>query len=67
MAKVIDVNAETGERIERDFTAEELEQIEIDKAYFAALEAEEAEKLAAKEAALAKLGLTVDELKAILS
>lgn len=67
MADVVIINAATGERIERDFSEEELAQQ-------AALQlaSEELETaLAAKEAArqsvvskLAALGLTVDEISA---
>ena len=73
MANVLIVNAKTGERIERDFTPEELAQREADR--IAAEEAEAARveeenaKIAAKESALAKLaalGLTEEEAKAIV-
>ena len=72
MADVLIVNVATGERIERDFTPEELAEREA----YAAAEAEraalEAEQQAAKEAAiksgrakLLSLGLTEDEVAAM--
>lgn len=73
MADVLIVNAKTGERIERDFTEEELAQREAD---IAAAEAAEAERIAAEEAAvaakesamakLAALGLSESEVAAIV-
>jgi hypothetical protein len=74
MADVLIVNAATGERIERDFTPEELAEREA----YAAAEAEraalEAEQQAAHEAALESgkakllaLGLTEDEVAAMTS
>lgn len=73
MADVLIVDVATGERIERDFTPEELAQREADQ--IAAEEAEAARveeenaKIAAKESALQKLaalGLTEEEAKAIV-
>jgi hypothetical protein len=74
MADVIEVDAITGEVIERDFKEEELAQRELDLA--AATEAQEAAEsaasavLAAKESAkakLKKLGLTEDEIAAMIT
>ena len=72
MADVLIVNVETGERIERDFTPEELVQREADAAATAEREALEAEEAAAKEAAvksgrakLLALGLTNEEVEAM--
>ena len=74
MADVIEVDAITGEVIERDFTEEELAQRELDLT--AATEAQEtaeaaaAAALAAKESAkakLKKLGLTEDEIAAMIT
>ena len=72
MSKVIEINCETGESIERDMTPDELAaqeamaaQAEADRI---AREAEEAAALAAKESAQAKLaalGLTADEIAAL--
>lgn len=61
------VNAETGEEIIRDMNADELAQLKIDRATYKA----EADALAGKEAAkadlLAKLGISADEAKLLLS
>ena len=59
-------NAETGEIIERDMTTAELKQVEADTKA-AILRAQElADKEATKQAVLAKLGLTADEVAALL-
>lgn len=60
-------NAETGEVIEREMTADEFAQYEADK-----LEAQQEllaaqERAAAKAALLEKLGITQDEAKLLLS
>jgi len=61
------VNAQTGEEIIRDATAAEIAQMELD-AQQSAIEKTQAEaKAAAKAAILNRIGLTVDELKTILS
>ena len=60
-------NIETGEIIEREMNAQELAQLEIDKADEAAHEAAEAQKAADKAALLTKLGITDDEAKLLLS
>jgi hypothetical protein len=72
MSDVLQVNALTGQRIERDFTADELTQREKDQAEAAAAAQAAADEAAAREAAkasaLAKLealGLTADEAAAI--
>lgn len=60
-------NATTGEVIVRPMTKEELAQVEIDKATDAANKAAyEAEQIA-RQALLAKLGITADEAKLLLS
>ena len=73
MAQVIEIDAVTGEAIERDFTPEELAQREADQAAAAAAqaaaEAEAQAKADAKASALAKLaalGLTEAEAAAIV-
>ena len=59
-------NTETGEIIEREMTPAELKQAEADnKAALLAAQAN-AEREAAKQAVLAKLGLTADEVAALL-
>ena len=59
-------NATTGEIIEREMTADELAQAAIDEANFNALKKAEAIKVATKNALLAKLGLTADEVATLL-
>jgi hypothetical protein len=58
-------NVETGEVVERDMSAEELAQWEIDQAVAAETAAAEAAKEAARQAVLDKLGLTADEVAAL--
>jgi len=72
MADVLQINVATGERIEREFTADELAQREKDKAEWEAQPRAEAQAVADREAAkasaLAKLealGLTAEEAQAI--
>jgi hypothetical protein len=60
------VNVETGEEIDRDANAEELAQIETDKAAQAAQAAAESAKAAEKAALLTRLGITADEAKLLL-
>jgi len=66
MTDVFEYDHATGESKERDFTADELAQIELDKAQQAEQDALQAAKAAAKQAVLDKLGLTADELAALL-
>ena len=65
------VNAETGEQIVRELTADEIAERELEAAAYAAAEAErEAEataKAADKAALLAKLGITADEAALLLA
>ena len=60
-------NAETGEIITRDANAEEIAQIEADKAAQAVAAVAKAKAEADKAALLARLGLTEDEAKLLLS
>lgn len=60
-------NAETGEVIEREMNAEELEQFEIDQAVTNAMKQAEQDKVIAKLELLEKLGITEDEAKLLLS
>jgi hypothetical protein len=60
------VNCETGEEIVRDATADELAQMEIDRADYQARKAKAEAKETAKAAILDRIGLTADELKTIL-
>ena len=73
MADVIEINALTGEVIERDFTPDELAQREIDRLAHeeaeAARIAEEQAREATKQSALDKLkllGLSEEEARAII-
>ncbi len=61
------VDATTGEEIEREMNAEELAQWEANKANAETQKALQAQKAAEKAAVLAKLGLTADEVAALLS
>ncbi len=72
MADVLIVDAATGERVERDFTPDELAQREADATAAAERAALEAEQQAAHAAALESgrakllaLGLTEDEVAAM--
>jgi hypothetical protein len=67
MEKVTEAFADTGEVIEREPTEQELIQSELDSKSYAEAKAAEATALAAKEAILAKIGLTTDELALLLS
>jgi hypothetical protein len=60
-------NVETGEVIEREMTAEEIAELENDKAKQEARKQAEATIAAEKVALLAKLGITDDEAKLLLS
>ena len=60
------VNAETGEEIVRDATAEEIAQIEIDAASYQASKLEAKTKETQRQAILDRIGLTADELQTIL-
>jgi len=60
-------NAETGEVITRAANAEELQQIEADKAAQTEQATAEAAKAAEKAALLERLGITADEAKLLLS
>jgi len=71
--KVVEINCTTGETIERDMTADEIAAQQKSQADFAAQqaakEAADAAKAAAKQSAtdkLTKLGLTADEIAAIV-
>jgi len=59
-------NVETGEVIEREMNAEELEQWETARTVQAEREAAEAQKAADKAALLTKLGITEDEARLLL-
>lgn len=65
--KITDINAVTGEIIERDATSDELAQLKADEQMVKDMAAEAAAKIAAKEAVLAKLGLTAEEAASLLA
>lgn len=67
MTKIVVTNELTGETIDRELTADETAQREKDLAKFAQIETEKANREALKTATLAKLGLTADEVAALLS
>lgn len=71
MTTAIEVNCSTGEVVERALTDLEIEQREAEAAAYleqkAADEKAEADKQSAKEAVYAKLGLTADEVAALLA
>lgn len=60
-------NVETGEIITREMNAEELAQLAADKLAGDAIKATQAKAEADKAALLAKLGITADEAKLLLS
>ena len=66
--QIREFNAETGELIdsERDATAEEIAEMQKEEALKQQREAIAAEKTAARQAVLDKLGLTADEVAALL-
>jgi hypothetical protein len=67
MSKVTEHNAITGETIVRDITEQELAQVELDKIESAQRKKVIADRALLKEATLVKLGLTADEVAALLS
>ena len=70
MTTAIEINCATGEVLERELTADELAQRELDaKAYADEKAKEDADKAAnavKKNALLAKLGITADEAALLL-
>ena len=60
-------NVETGEVIERDLNETELAQLAIDQERAQATKQAETQKAAEKDALLAKLGISDDEAKLLLS
>jgi hypothetical protein len=67
MPTVIDINTQTGEKIEREMTAAELKQWKLDNEESKKHELDRATKAAEKAALLAKLGITDEEAKLLLS
>lgn len=66
MNKVTDINCITGEQVVRDMNADELAQLEIDKASAKIRAEAAADKANAKAALLDKLGITADEAALLL-
>ena len=66
MADVYELDAQTGVAITRDYTEAEAEQRTKDLAKHAALAEAEAARQVAQDAVLTKLGLSADELAALL-
>jgi hypothetical protein len=60
-------NVETGEIITREMNEQELAQLQADRIAGAAIKAAKAKIEADKEALLAKLGITADEARLLLS
>jgi hypothetical protein len=67
MADVYELNAQTGEVTLRDYTEAEAEQRTKDLAKHAALAQAEANRKELKAEVIAKLGLTANEVAALLS
>jgi len=67
MQNIIVYHNEAGERIERQMNAQELAQLEKDKANAAQRKAEAEAKTAQKAALLNRLGITEDEAKLLLA
>jgi hypothetical protein len=65
--KILEHNVETGETIEREATADEIEQMEADAVNAGLLEQEQAAKESAKAALLDRLGITAEEAALLLS
>ena len=64
--QIKEVNCTTGEEIVRDATAEEIAQMELDAANYAAAKAEAEAKAAQRQALLSRLGLTEEEARILL-
>ena len=67
MVDVYEINAQTGATLERDYTEAETDQRQKDLETHAALAQVELDRQALKTATIAKLGLTADEVAALLS
>ena len=65
--KIAEINCETGEQIIRDATKTELDQAKLDAQLVANELAETEAKKTAKADLLAKLGITAEEAKLLLS
>jgi hypothetical protein len=67
MVDVYEINAQTGATLERDYTEAETDQRAKDLTTHAELAQIESDRQALKAATIAKLGLTADEVAALLS
>jgi hypothetical protein len=67
MVDVYEINAQTGAALERDYTKTETKQRQKDLETHAALAQLELDLQALKAKVIAKLGLTADEVAALLS
>ena len=67
MVDVYEMNAQTGATLERDYTEAETDQRGKDLTTHAALAQAEQDRKALKAEVIAKLGLTTDEIAALLS
>lgn len=67
MTTITEVNCETGEVLERELTADEIAQRKIDADNEKAIAAAIAQAATDKAALLAKLGISADEAKLLLS
>jgi len=65
--KITETNAQTGVTIEREATAEEIEQFEADLAAEAERQTAATLKAEAKAGLLARLGITAEEAELLLS
>jgi hypothetical protein len=66
MVDIYEINAQTGITVEREYTADELVQRSKDQAEYALLEQAKQERLVAREALLARLGITAEEAQLLL-
>jgi hypothetical protein len=64
--KITEINAITGEFVERDFTADEIEQSKLDQAEQVKTQKIAETKAIAKAALLQRLGITADEAALLL-
>jgi len=64
--KVKEVNAQTGEEIIRDATAQEIALYEAEQAFEASKQAEATAKAAQRQALLTRLGITEEEARILL-
>jgi len=64
---IAEINVETGEEVLREMNTAEIAQLEKDKENFLASKKSQAKATDDKTALLAKLGITADEAKLLLS